>query len=83
MPAPSNQWYHKKYDFDDMDLAELEEFFKDKRFFDYNCNCPQWNNALVRIRDKYGEVRPDPRNGFGLIHGLRRTTTVGTSSTGG
>ena len=66
MPAPKNQWYHKKIDFDKMSMEELEEFFKDKQFFMYDCNDDSWNRALIRIRDKYGEVRPDPRTGFGL-----------------
>ena len=51
-------------EFDNMNLEELVEFFKDKKFFMYSCNDPQWNNALLRIREKYGEVRPDPRTGF-------------------
>ena len=54
--------------FDDMSLEELIEFFKDKKFYMYNCNCPQWNRAFVRIRDKYGDICPDPRTGFGVIH---------------
>ena len=56
--------------FDDMTLDEIVEHFKDKKFFDYNCNDPQWNNALVRIREKYGEVRPNPRTGFEVNYGL-------------
>ena len=56
--------------FDHMDVDELVEFFNDKQFFMYNCNDPSWNRALTRIRDKYGEVRPDPRTGFGVKHGL-------------
>ena len=63
-------WYHEKIDFDKMNLDELIEFFDDKQFFMYNCNDPSWNRALTRIRDKYGEVRPDPRTGFGVKHGL-------------
>ncbi len=50
--------------FDDMTVDEIVEHFKDKRFFDCNCNDPQWNNALLRIREHYGEVRSDPRTGF-------------------
>ena len=70
MSAPENQWYHKKIDFDEMDIDELVEFFNDKQFFMYNCNDPSWNRALTRIRDKYGEVRPDPKTGFSVNHGL-------------
>ncbi len=81
MPAPTNQWYHKKINFDEMSIDELIDFFEDKQFFNYDCNDPSWNRALTRIRDKYGEVRPNPQGGLGVIHGLRRTTTVGTSST--
>jgi len=51
-----------------MSLEDLIEYYKDKRFFMYNCNCPQWNRALLGIREKYGEVRPDPQTGFGIIH---------------
>ena len=76
-------WYHEKIDFDQMSLDELIEFFEDKQFFMYNCNDPSWNRALCRIRGEYGEVRPNPQTGFGVIHGLRRTDTTRTSSVGG
>tara|TARA_B100000029_G_C16730954_1_gene650722 strand:+ start:273 stop:488 length:216 start_codon:yes stop_codon:yes gene_type:complete len=68
MSAPKNQWYHKKIEFDSMSVEELVEFFKDKQFFMYNCNDPQWNNAMIRLRDVYGSIRPDPKTGFGVIH---------------
>ena len=61
-------WYHEKIEFDSMSIEELVEFFKDKQFFMYSCNDVQWNNAMTRIRDKYGSVRPDPKTGFGVIH---------------
>ena len=51
-----------------MSLDEIIEYYKDKKFFMYSCNCPQWNRALLRIREKYGEVRPNPQTGFGVIH---------------
>jgi len=70
MPAPENQWYHKKINFDEMNIDELVKFFEDKQFFMYDCNDPSWNRALTRIRDKYGEVRPDPKTGFSVNHGL-------------
>ena len=56
--------------FDDMDVDELVEFFKDKQFYMYDCNDPSWNRAMVKIREKYGEVRPNPQTGFGVCHGL-------------
>ena len=62
-------WYHEKIEFDSMSMEELVEFFKDKQFFMYSCNDPSWNRALVRIRDKYGEVRSNPKNGFGINFG--------------
>ncbi len=63
-----DRWYDKKIEFDSMSLEEIVEFFEDKQFFQYNCNCPQWNRALTRIRDTYGSVCPDPKTGFGIIH---------------
>ncbi len=54
-----------------MSLDELVEFFKDKQFFMYSCNDPSWNRALVRIREKYGEVKQDPSTGFGVDYGIR------------
>jgi len=63
-----DRWYDKKIEFDSMSLDEIVEFFEDKQFFMYDCNCPQWNRALTRIRDTYGSVRPDPKTGFGVIH---------------
>ena len=63
-----DRWYDKKIEFDSMSLEEIVEFFEDKQFFMYNCNDEQWNNTLVRIREKYGSVRPDPKTGFGIIH---------------
>ena len=56
--------------FDDMDVDELVEFFKDKRFYMYSCNDPSWNRAMIKIREKYGEVRPNPQTGLGVCHGL-------------
>ena len=56
--------------FDDMDVDELVEFFEDKRFYMYNCNDPSWNRAMIKIRDKYGEVRPNPQTGLAVCHGL-------------
>ena len=58
----------EKINHDDMSLDEIIEYYKDKKFFMYSCNCPQWNRALLRIREKYGEVRPNPQTGFGVIH---------------
>ena len=52
-----------------MSIDELVEFFKDKQFFMYDCNDEQWNNAMTRLRDVYGEICPDPKTGFGVIHG--------------
>jgi hypothetical protein len=68
MSAPKNQWYHKKIEFDSMSVEELVEFFKDKQFFMYDCNCPQWNNAMLRLREVHGSICPDPKTGFGVIH---------------
>ena len=62
-------WYHDKIEFDLMSIDELVEFFDDKQFFMYNCNDEQWNNAMTRLRDVYGDVCPDPKTGFGVIHG--------------
>ncbi len=56
--------------FDDMDVDELVEFFKDKQFYMYDCNDPSWNRAMVKIREKYGEVKPNPQTGLGVCHGL-------------
>lgn len=55
--------------FDSMDVDELVEYFKDKQFYMYDCNDPSWNRAMIKIREKYGEVCPDPRTGLGVIHG--------------
>ena len=52
-----------------MSIDELVEFFDDKQFFMYDCNDEQWNNAMTRLRDVYGDVCPDPKTGFGVIHG--------------
>jgi len=62
--------------FDDMNIEELVEFFKDKKFFMYACNDPSWNRAMVKIREKYGEVKPDPRTGFGVCHGQYNNATT-------
>jgi len=62
-------WYHDSIEFDLMSIDELVEFFKDKQFFMYDCNDEQWNNAMTRLRDVYGEICPDPKTGFGVIHG--------------
>ena len=56
--------------FDHMDVDELVEYFKDKRFYMYSCNDPSWNRAMIKIREKYGEVRPNPQTGLGVCHGL-------------
>jgi len=60
--------YHEKIDFDKMSLGELVEYFKDKKFFMYNCNDPSWNRAFARIRDNYGDIRPNPQTGLGINH---------------
>ena len=57
--------------FDHMDVDELVEYFKDKRFYMYSCNDPSWNRSLVRIREKYGEVKQDPSTGCGIDYGIR------------
>ncbi len=62
-------WYHEKIEFDSMSVEELVEFFEDKQFFMYNCNDEQWNNAMTRIREVHGPIRPDPKTGFGVMHG--------------
>ena len=67
MSAPKNQWYHKKIEFDSMSVEELVEFFKDKQFFMYDCNDPQWNNAILRLREVHGPICPDPKTGFGVV----------------
>ena len=64
-------WYDEKIDFDETSLDELVEFFEDKQFFMYDCNDVSWNRALMRIRDKYGAVTPNPQGGVGIIHGYR------------
>ena len=56
--------------FDHMDVDELVEYFKDKRFYMNSCNDPSWNRAMIKIREKYGEVRPNPQTGLGVCHGL-------------
>ncbi len=62
-------WYHDSIEFDLMSIDELVEFFEDKQFFMYDCNDEQWNNAMTRLRYVYGEICPDPKTGFGVIHG--------------
>ena len=52
-----------------LELENIQEF-KDKQFYMYSCNDPSWNRALVRIRDKYGEVKQDPSTGFGINYGI-------------
>ena len=54
-------------DWDKMSMEEIAEFFKDKNFFEKtDCNCPRWNRMMVRIRDKYGSINPNPQGGFGI-----------------
>ena len=68
--------------FDHMDVDELVEYFKDKRFYMYSCNDPSWNRAMIKIREKYGEVRPNPQTGLGVCHGVHDDAKTEETSEG-
>ena len=53
--------------FDDMSIEELVAYFNKHNFYMEDCNCPEVNRTFVRLRDKYGEIKPNPQTGLGVF----------------
>ncbi len=50
-----------------MSIEELVAYFNKHNFYMEDCNCPEVNRAFVRLRDKYGEIKPNPQTGLGVF----------------
>tara|TARA_R100000008_G_C3550455_1_gene150098 strand:- start:623 stop:787 length:165 start_codon:yes stop_codon:yes gene_type:complete len=46
---------------------ELVAYFNKHNFFMENQASDEWQRAFVRMRDKYGEIKPNPQTGLGVF----------------
>ena len=53
--------------FDLMSDDELVDYFNKNNMFLDNQGSDEWQRALIRLRDKFGEIKPNPQTGLGVF----------------